>query len=279
MLKTRVLTALLLFIAFVSSLLLIPQMGWAVLMSLVAGIAGWEWSGLMRLPARYRIASGIALVLFCLLWLIISPETLGASERNIFAAKNALAVYIPATVFWLLLGPLWLHHKWRLPGNALGLAVGMMVIFPAWMAIVQLRMLGPWVFLAIVATIWVADIGAYFFGRLFGRRKLAPTISPGKTWEGAIGGAAAVILYGLALRYIAGIEEPAVWVWIAGLAVISVVSVVGDLFESLLKRQVGLKDSSNALPGHGGVLDRIDSLTSTLPLVALLWVLSGVLPQ
>ncbi len=118
----------------------------------------------------------------------------------------------------------------------------------------------------------MADIGAYFSGRTLGRHKLAPSISPGKTWEGAIGGGLAVLAYGFLLspHLPAGLGNSPVKLFIA-LVVLTAISVIGDLFESLLKRQAGLKDSSNILPGHGGALDRIDSLTSTLPLVALVW--------
>ena len=126
-----------------------------------------------------------------------------------------------------------------------------------------------------MATVWIADIAAYFFGRTFGRHKLAPTISPGKSLEGAFGGILAVVVYGYALS---PWLPPALSGNLSLLAVfliaLTAVSIVGDLFESLLKRQAGLKDSSQILPGHGGVLDRIDSLTSTLPIVAMTWLVS-----
>jgi phosphatidate cytidylyltransferase len=138
-----------------------------------------------------------------------------------------------------------------------------------------LKQAGGLALIAIMATVWLADIAAYFSGRAFGRHKLAPSISPGKTWEGALGGGLAVVVYGFVLA-------PKLPVALAGnlallfvvLVLLTVISVIGDLFESLLKRQAGLKDSSSILPGHGGVLDRIDSLTSTLPLVALVWLTS-----
>ena len=137
-----------------------------------------------------------------------------------------------------------------------------------------MRSHSPWLLLAVCALVWVADIGAYFGGRAFGKRKLAPQISPGKSWEGVWSGLAAVMVYG-AVVYATGLPMvPEVLSWpIAMLLLVILVSlsVEGDLIESLLKRQAGIKDSSNLLPGHGGVLDRIDSLTSTLPLAAL-WV-------
>jgi phosphatidate cytidylyltransferase len=125
-----------------------------------------------------------------------------------------------------------------------------------------------------LAVVWVADIAAYFSGRAFGRHKLAPTISPGKTWEGAIGASIGVMAFGTVVAVSLNVPPPAGWLGFIGLMVAyTAVSIIGDLFESLLKRQAGLKDSGTLLPGHGGILDRIDSLTSTLPIAGLaaLW--------
>ena len=127
-----------------------------------------------------------------------------------------------------------------------------------------------------MALVWLADSAAYFVGRAFGRNKLAPAISPGKTWEGAIGAGLAVAVCGVALAgYLPAriAANPALLVLL--LFGLTAISIAGDLFESMLKRQAGLKDSSSILPGHGGILDRIDSLTSTLPIVALIWLLPG----
>jgi len=168
--------------------------------------------------------------------------------------------------------PLWLIYRWPLPKSALGVAIGLLLILPTWLALVQLRQAGALALMAIMAIVWLADIAAYFFGRALGRHKLAPSISPGKTWEGAAGGGLAVIVYGFVLSpRLPGVLSQNFLLLLLVLIVLTAISVTGDLFESLLKRQAGLKDSSNVLPGHGGVLDRIDSLTSTLPLVALVW--------
>ncbi len=269
MLKIRVVTALLLLAILLPSLFLLPQSGWAAFAAVLAALGAWEWGGLMRASPRARVFGGVALAALCLLWLACLPETLGIAGRIVPHA--ALVVYALALCFWLLAVPIWLRRKWPLPTGPAGWAIGAIVLFPPWLAIVQLRLPGPWWLLGILAVVWVADIGAYFFGCQCGRHKLAPTISPGKTWEGAIGGAVAVLAFGLLLRHFFAAESlPLLWSLLALLAM-AVVSVVGDLFESLLKRQVGLKDSSGILPGHGGVLDRIDSLTSTLPLVAFCW--------
>jgi phosphatidate cytidylyltransferase len=151
------------------------------------------------------------------------------------------------------------------------------VLLPTFLALVQLRNLGPGTLLAFMATVWIADIAAYFFGRNFGRRKLAPNVSPGKTWEGFYGALAATavyagawigLFYGATPAAVRDLPWSPLWmiVLLEGLAVLSV---LGDLFESAMKRQAGLKDSSSLLPGHGGVLDRIDALTPVLPVAAL----------
>lgn len=170
--------------------------------------------------------------------------------------------------------PFWFRYKWTLAGNDMfGYLLGALVILPTWVAMVALNAVNTWLMLAVMALVWVADIAAYFAGRAFGRRKLAPNISPGKTWEGVAGAVVGVLVYGslvLSLSPLGG-QLPLPWPVLALLLlVLTAVSVMGDLFESLLKRQAGIKDSSQLLPGHGGVLDRIDALTSTLPVAALI---------
>jgi phosphatidate cytidylyltransferase len=165
---------------------------------------------------------------------------------------------------------LWLQKKWSLTGIS-GLLVGAVVLFPTWLAMVQLRTLGAGVLLGIFAVVWMADVAAYFSGKKFGKHKLAPSISPGKTWEGAIGAGVGVLIYGLVIRQVFSLELMSLPLWILASLGVTAISIIGDLYESLLKRKAGIKDSSNILPGHGGVLDRIDSLTSTLPVVALFW--------
>ena len=139
--------------------------------------------------------------------------------------------------------------------------------------LVALHAVDTWLMLAAMALVWVADIAAYFSGRAFGRHKLAPAISPGKTWEGVAGAVVGVLAYGgivFSFSPLAGRLPLSIPVIVLMLVLLTAVSVMGDLFESLLKRQAGIKDSSQLLPGHGGVLDRIDALTSTLPLAALI---------
>jgi phosphatidate cytidylyltransferase len=167
-----------------------------------------------------------------------------------------------AALFWIAVAPLWLKHGVK--GRGLAVA-GFLVIVPAALAFV---VLDPREVLLILLLVWIADIAAYFVGRAWGRRKLAPSISPGKTWEGALGGTAAALVYAIILAtFIAGFS----WVpYLLAATLVAVLSIVGDLFESAAKRYAAVKDSGALLPGHGGVLDRIDSATAALPAAALL---------
>lgn len=273
MLRTRVITALVLFAAFFGALFYLSPLGWLLFVTAIAGIAAWEWGALMRLGAAGQISLGVLLAFLCAIVAVLEPAAVGLGAGfDATAWRLGACFYLPAAVFWLLLVPIWLQRRWPLANPVLALATGIVLLLPVWLALIQLRQAGPQALLAIMAVVWLADIGAYFAGRSLGKHKLAPSISPGKTWEGAIGGGVAVLVYGLLLSSrlpatLAG-NLPLLLVL---LVVLTAISILGDLFESLLKRQAGLKDSSRILPGHGGVLDRIDSLTSTLPLVALVW--------
>lgn len=270
MLKTRVITALVLLALLLPSLFLLPQAYWAILVAAFVGVAAWEWGGLLRWSEISRRVLGGVTALICIALALLDPAAIGAGPLFEPAALWVLVFYGSATAFWCLVMPFWLKKKWSLDGGLLGLAVGAVVLLPTWLAMVQLRTLGPAVLLSIFAVVWMADIAAYFSGKAFGKHKLAPTISPGKTWEGAIGAGFGVVIYGLLIRLAFQLDAPSLPLWVAILLAVTAVSIVGDLYESLLKRKAGIKDSSNVLPGHGGVLDRIDSLTSTLPVVALL---------
>ncbi len=259
MLKARVITALFLLGALLVTLFVLPSKWAAVAFALVAAVAAWEWAGLMKIDAAGRwLYAGFILI-----------SCLGAGYQPEFAFPK---LWILAAAFWLLLVPLWLLRRWPLAANdMLGYGVGWIVIVPTWAALANLHAQGPWLLLAVMALVWVADIAAYFSGRAWGRHKLAPSISPGKTWEGACGAVVAVLAYAGVVA-LATERLPAgssLLLAVAALVLLTAVSIVGDLFESLMKRQADVKDSSQLLPGHGGVLDRIDSLTATLPLVAL----------
>lgn len=260
MLKTRIITALFLVLGLGGVVFYLPPLAAVFAFSLIAALAAWEWAGLMGQGSPARVMYAAVMLLFC--WQIhvgvpeIVPALLGVSAA-----------------FWILVVPLWFRFKWKLAGNDLfGYVLGGLVILPTWAAMIALHSVNPWLLLAVMAVVWVADVSAYFSGRRFGKHKLAPTISPAKTWEGVAGAVVGVMIYGALVFYGSSLggQLPANFPLSLVLLVLTAVSVMGDLFESLLKRQAGIKDSSNLLPGHGGVLDRIDSLTSTLPLAALI---------
>lgn len=272
MLKTRVITALVLVGLLLPAMFYLPQSYWALAVAAFIGIGAWEWGGLLGWRNTPRRLLGFLTALICASISLLAPEAIGATAVASPAQGWVLAIYAIAALFWCLVIPFWLQKKWSLVGIG-GLLVGAVVLIPTWLAMVQLRILGPAALLAIFAVVWMADIAAYFSGKAFGKHKLAPSISPGKTWEGAIGAGVGVIIYGLVIRQIFSLELLSWWLWVLVLIGLTTISIVGDLYESLLKRKAGVKDSSNVLPGHGGILDRIDSLTSTLPVVALFWLL------
>lgn len=272
MLKTRVITALVLMALLLPSLFYLSQSAWALVVAGFIGVAAWEWGALLGKSGSVRIWIGVVTALICAAISFIDPSAIGAKDIYMPARSWVFAAYGVSAIFWCLVMPLWLKNKWSLSGIA-GILVGAVVLLPTWLAMVQMRALGPGVLLGVFALVWMADIAAYFSGKAFGKHKLAPSISPGKTWEGAIGAAIGVVVYGVVMRQSFALDMMPLSMWIPVLLGITAVSIVGDLYESLLKRKAGIKDSSNILPGHGGVLDRIDSLTSTLPVVALAWLL------
>lgn len=272
MLLTRVITAVVILVVLVGMLFFASPIVWSLFVLAIALLACWEWSGMCSLATRgqsiYLVASGAVGAGF---WLLYARDAEGA-----FMAA-ATTAFLFATAFWIIAAPLWLARKAR-PSPVACAISGWLVIWPTWYAFVVLRDVSPWVLLAIAAVVWVADIAAYFAGRRFGRHKLAPLVSPGKTWEGVAGALLGVALYGIALAFLANSRHtPLLGIFgfsfgipvIAAMLGLAALSVVGDLFESWMKRGAGLKDSSSLLPGHGGILDRIDALTSTLPVAAL----------
>jgi len=278
MLRTRIITAAILVIVLLGALFFLPERGWAVFTFSISLVALWEWTRIAKLtgPAGYVFLVASCLVGLALLAAFVSPDRSAAGRTGVYAQS---AGYVAAGVFWMVCAPLWLAFAWR-PNNRLILAAtGWVIVFPTWFALITFRAYGRWYLLALMAVIWVADIAAYFAGRAFGTHKLAPTVSPGKTWEGVAGALLGVLLYAAlcsgALKqfggeHVQGVSLETVTLVIAFLA-LALLSVVGDLFESWMKRGAGLKDSSNLLPGHGGVLDRVDALTSTLPTAPLIF--------
>ena len=281
MLRTRVVTALILLALVVPALAFLPATGWALFVLAFVAAAAWEWARLCGLPqalalgyAALTAAAGMAILLAA-----------SAHEPAV-----TLWVYSISATTWGAIACCWFFRGPAAPHGA-GLAVlGWLVLIPCWWAVVQARMAGALFMFLLMGLIWVADIAAYFAGRRFGRHKLAPAVSPGKTWEGVAGamiGACVLALLCAATTSANGSPLDSWFAWIFGYAgrlgapgvlvallivcVVVGLSILGDLFESLLKRRAGVKDSSGLLPGHGGVLDRIDSLIPTMPLAMLIF--------
>lgn len=258
MLKTRVITAIILALSLLVTLFYTSDLSWS-LITLSATLLGiWEWAKLIKLKKQATywylvLALGIGLLI------IFAPSTL----LGHYVDEVVFSLLGLSTVFWLLLAPICLLSRKHIQQKWLMALLGLLLLMSTWVALSGLRHIDPWLLLATLATVWIADIAAYFAGKRFGKHKLAPEISPGKTWEGVAGALLAVTIYGLILCYYQHISR---WI-IVGLWLIVILSIMGDLFESLLKRHAGVKDSSHLLPGHGGVLDRIDGLISTLPLI------------
>ncbi len=260
MLKQRVITALILGTLLLGAMFWLPGLGWATLVLVVTILGANEWGRLAKL-------SGIGLAAYVTFTSAALAGIIGyelADGR--YAMGIQLSVYALAILFWLAVSPFWLWRGWH-PSRPVLVVAGWLVLIPAGLAMNDLRAESPMLLLFFLALVWIADTAAYFAGKRFGRRKLAPSISPGKTWEGALGAMLGVSIYVAAVgmwnmharEYWAFLVViPVSWVLVA-------ISIEGDLFESAIKRQAGAKDSGALLPGHGGMLDRIDALTSTLP--------------
>ena len=258
MLKTRIITAVVLVTAFSVALFKASDVTWALITLAATLTAVWEWSGLIKLNKPQMMLS-LASALSIGLMLIFANYT----EVGMYADELVFGLLAISAIFWIVLAPVWLISRKKITNKLVMAMLGLFLLLATWQALSDLQNKSPLLLLGVLATVWLADSAAYFAGKKFGRHKLAPEISPGKTWEGVAGAILAVTLYGLLLCYYLHISR---WL-IVGLWLIVVLSVMGDLFESLLKRHAGKKDSSHLLPGHGGVLDRIDGLISTLPLV------------
>lgn len=278
MLKQRVITALALLCVLLPALFYRSPAPFIAIALVLIAAGAWEWGRLNGYGQMISLLCGLVSVLVC------------AAAWWFGALKQSLVL------LWLLTGAAWvLVGAWLLRGGvsawsgqprAVRLVSGLVALCLAWLAVAQARVIGINFLLSILLLVWVADIFAYFAGKAFGgrfsRSKLAPSISPGKSWEGVWGGMVGVITLALVWRWAdaaSGIMVPSLYshlsmkgTWLLVLAVVfmAAMSVVGDLCESLVKRSAGVKDSSGLLPGHGGVLDRVDALLPTLPLAMML---------
>ena len=265
-LRKRVITAVVLAVALLVILLWLPPAATVIALTALLLAGAWEWSAFLRLSApapRLTYVAFVALLL-PLAW-------------RVAAGHGGRDLILLAAVLWWLTAFMWIAFApRRVTPWAAGVA-GVLALVPSWLALVCLRLAPPphgqWVLFTLVL-VWVADIGAFFAGRRFGRLRLAPVVSPGKTWEGVFGGMvlSTLVAVGGSLWFHVSL---AVFLPLC-LATVAF-SVVGDLTESLLKRFAGLKDSGTLFPGHGGVMDRIDSLTGAAPVLLLGLTLLGVI--
>jgi phosphatidate cytidylyltransferase len=273
MLKQRVITAIVLLAILLPALFYATPVPFNLVALVLIGAGAWEWGRLNALGQGGSFALGGLCLLAC-----------GLSWYGGLLAQ-------PLPTLWIVTGAVWvLAGGWLLRAGVVGwpripkivrLVGGLVALWLAWLAIAQARVIGTEFLLSVLALVWVADISAYFAGRKFGGRfskgKLAPSISPGKSWEGVWGGMAGVVLLALGWNFFGGetfyrhlAQHLGVALMVLAVIFMAAMSVVGDLVESLIKRSAGVKDSSALLPGHGGVLDRIDALLPALPLAMML---------
>lgn len=266
MLKYRIITALILIPLVLAGIFYLPPIPFACLSAIVVLMAAWEWAGLMGwhdLPRRC--------VYLAELFVFLAVLTLLPAGIVLIAASVTWVAMLYFVLRYQQFSALWARLPW------LPVVLGLWILGTTWMALNVIQQLprGPYYLLFLLLFIWAADTGAYFAGRQWGKRKLAPHISPGKSVEGVLGGSLLSVL----VAVIGGWFFYKVHGWgymgFIGLAFLtSLVSVLGDLSESMIKRQAGVKDSGNLLPGHGGLLDRIDSLLSAAPVFAMVLLLS-----
>lgn len=271
-LATRVATAAVLVPCVLAALFLLPPAGWAVATLCIVLVAAYEWARLASIGGLARGAFVAALAAGGAALLVALPPT----PARGWPGGVLLAACGIATAFWIVVAPPWVVRRWTIRSTAALALAGAVVLAGAWVALVELQARSPWLVLSAMAIVWIADTAAYFAGRAFGRRKLAPLVSPGKTWEGVFGALVAVAIYAAAIAPLAphaGYDGPAgplaLAAWIAFALALASLSVIGDLLESWLKRVAGAKDSGTILPGHGGALDRIDALVAAMPPAAL----------
>lgn len=279
MLKQRVITALVLLLILLPALFYHSPVPFCAISLVLIAAGAWEWARLNGYGPVGSLLAGFVCVVVCSLtwWLGVLEQSLAV-------------LWLLAGAAWVLAGA-WVLHRgvsaWSGHPQVVRLVSGLVALWLAWLAVAQARVIGINFLLSILVLVWVADIFAYFAGKAFGGRfshgKLAPSISPGKSWEGVWGGMVGVLVLAFVWRWADTAWATTVpslyshlglrggWLLLIAVVFLAAMSVVGDLFESLVKRSAGVKDSSGLLPGHGGVLDRVDALLPTLPLAMMLY--------
>ncbi len=274
MLKQRLMTAAVLVPLVVWGILRLPTPYLSLVLALFIVQGAWEWTGFMQLKVVWQRLLYVAVVILGLacIWFFQQDSFLAGADTDWLALPIL-------SLFWWLLATVWVlsypRTVQRWSSRAVLVLIGLLVLLPTWLAVVGLHASGeqgPLLVMYLLSLIWVADSGAYFGGRAWGKRKLAPAVSPGKTWEGVGSAMAISTLYAIVAAQV--LELPGnLWPVFVVLSLVTVIfSVLGDLTESMFKRHAGVKDSGTLLPGHGGVLDRIDSVTAAAPVFVVgLW--------
>ena len=268
MLKQRIITGLILAPLVLGGVFLLEPLHFSWFFALILALAGWEWANLSSLTTqvmRVTYAILVAALLFKVLPVISVTWVLTISVLWWLIATLLVMTYPASSKYW--------RHP------AVSALLGFLVILPMWKALVFIReaqflpleSFNPLLLiLYILLLVWAADVGAYFTGRAWGKSKLAPSVSPGKSWAGAWGGVTAAMILGVITSYLMGLNLVMTFQFLVITALTAVISIIGDLTESMFKRTRGIKDSSALLPGHGGVLDRIDSLLAAIPIFVFL---------
>ena len=273
MLLQRVITALILLVAVITAFTLTSPWVFSIVIGATVLVAAFEWTGFIGLSTLKNKISYIASILIILLGLgfmfNISPDINQLDPVRVLTVM-ALGAIFWAGVIFLILGYPGNVSSWN--EQSIIALMGVFVLVPTWSGLVQLKFLDPsgLLLISLICVVSAADVGAYFTGRAWGKKKLAPDLSPNKSWAGVWGGIAASVIVAVVLLIIAsrnGIELSAMQsvFLVIGSGIIAILSVIGDLFESMLKRNRQMKDSGKILPGHGGILDRCDSLTAVIP--------------
>lgn len=269
-LKQRIVTAVVAVPVMIAAVLFLPTLQFSLLLALFILGGAWEWTRLIGIEnSLWRVS--YVLFIMASLFLLLR-----------FGQPVTVWLLLAATGWWLLAWLMVVRHEKKgvapFANTLLQCVAGWLVLVPAWFALVSLHggiPHGGWMVLGLFSLIWMADIAAYFAGRRFGKNKLAPRVSPGKTREGMYGALLASGLLSLLLAQLLGLSWLSLLIFLALALLTVVVSILGDLLESLYKRTAGLKDSGTILPGHGGILDRIDSLTAAAPVFVLGYQFSG----
>jgi len=260
MFKERLITALVLAPLALGAVFLLPLLPFSILMGLLVLLGGWEWSNLALIRRTHRVLYVVSLALLLL-------------ATDYLLRWVEMPVLVLASLFWIFA----LTRVGRYPQTRgfdctpSKILIGYLVLIPAWVSMVGMKAhpQGTLLIVMLFLLVWGADVGAYFAGKRFGRNKLIPKVSPGKTREGVLGGLAVCVLVAISFSILSKLSFGATLSLLLLALVTGMVSVLGDLFESMFKRERGIKDSGRILPGHGGILDRIDSLTAAAPIFLL----------